>query len=161
MEGEMMGALTSLFNRVVILEDTCKVQALGMKRKHDDQDDHDHHEGDKRARVEQTSTSTGVGHTEEISKDVTAKESIGVGGGVQEEEEEEESKMQMVMFTSPVAHPTPLNIEYPVDIHYEEPKVEKPKVAEIRGIEEKSEEGEKVIEVEKVAEVFTRVCPDK
>ncbi|KAI3707274.1 hypothetical protein L6452_25636 [Arctium lappa] len=52
----MQRTLATLTDRVTSLETTCKGQAQGLKRLHDDQDDPDHHEGEKRPRVSKLET---------------------------------------------------------------------------------------------------------
>lgn len=79
--------LATLSERVASLESTCKGQAQGIKRKHDDQDDPDHHEGEKRMRTIEsdssllepetvTATTTGTG-TSEAQTEIAVEATVG------------------------------------------------------------------------------------
>ena len=99
--------LQHLSKGVAALEDTCKSQAQGAKRKHDDQDDPDHHEGEnKRQKVSEAIASTGMESSEGVAQDVSTEQ---VGGSAGQ-------NLQMVVYKEPVVH------------SITEPMVEKPKV---------------------------------
>ncbi|KAI3746721.1 hypothetical protein L6452_09160 [Arctium lappa] len=61
---EFQSSISSLSNRVKVLEDTCRTQVGSSKRPHNDCDDPDHHEGEKHQHLNDTTARTETSQTD-------------------------------------------------------------------------------------------------
>ncbi|KAI3672787.1 hypothetical protein L6452_38887 [Arctium lappa] len=82
-----------LTERLSAVEDTCRVQAERLKRRHDDQDDPDHHEGEKRQRLSEPET-----HVVESEQ---GEQGMGSGNQSEGQGQEREQCMELVLFDIP------------------------------------------------------------
>ncbi|KAI3772602.1 hypothetical protein L6452_03792 [Arctium lappa] len=86
-----------LTERLSVVEDTCRIQAEWLKRRHDDQDDPDHHEGEKRQRLSEPET-----HMVESDQ---VEQGSGSGSGTrtegQRQEQEREQVTDLVLYDYP------------------------------------------------------------
>ncbi|KAI3729155.1 hypothetical protein L6452_17806 [Arctium lappa] len=82
-----------LTERLSTVEDTCRIQAERLKRRHDDQDDPDHHEGQKRQRLSEPET-----HVVESEQ---GEQGTGFGTRSEGQGQEREQCMELVSFDIP------------------------------------------------------------
>lgn len=108
---DLQSSIDALAERVSILEETCKLQAVSHKRRHDDHDSDDHHEGKKRLRMAES-----VGIQTEADTEVEQIQETGeVQGGESVREDETMLKEGEIEGEIPVAVVVDPTVEKPED----------------------------------------------